>query len=103
MCHIIFKFVPEDLLNAEHNSHNLEMYRIIRNQALFENLWNEIANLGGSWDNFVGAMTKLLGGGQRNDGLISSRVKDSSIQNTQTILRPNWSTFGLESVHFTWV
>ena len=75
----------------------------MRKQSQGESLWIEIANLGDSLDNFVGAMSKLLGGGQRNDGLISSRGKDSSLQNTQTSLRPNWSSLGLESVLFTWI
>ena len=82
MCHIIFKVALEDLLNGERNSHNLEMYGKLRKQPQSESLWNEMTNLGSSWGNFVGAMTRLLGGGQRNDGLISSRGKDSCLQNT---------------------
>jgi hypothetical protein len=66
VCHIIFKFVPEDLLNEEHNAHNLEMYGILRKQTQVETLWNEITNSDGSLDR-VGAMTRLLDGGQRND------------------------------------
>jgi len=30
---IIFKFVPEDLLNVKHNSHNLEMFGILRKES----------------------------------------------------------------------
>jgi len=54
VCHInIFSFVPGDLLNAEHNSHNLEMYFILRKQSQGEILQNEITISDGSWDSLV--------------------------------------------------
>jgi hypothetical protein len=59
---IIFKFVPEDLLNAKHNSHNLDMSGIFRKQSQGKSLSNEITNSDGSSDNFVGVTTRLLGG-----------------------------------------
>jgi hypothetical protein len=54
VCHInSFNFVPGDLLNAEHNSHNLEMYCILKKQSQGEILPNEITLSDGSWDSFV--------------------------------------------------
>jgi len=99
LCYIIiFKFVPEDLLNAERNSHNLELSGVLRKQSQVKSVSNEITNSDGSWDNVVGVMTRLLGGGRKNEGVISSRGKDSSLQVTQTGLRPRWTPFGLESI-----
>jgi hypothetical protein len=60
----------------------------IERRSQGESLWNEITNLGGSWHNFVSAMTNLLGGEQRNDGLISSRFKDSSLQGPRPVCSP---------------
>jgi len=54
VCHInIFNFVPDDLLNAEHNSHNLEIYCILRKHSQGKNLSNEITISDGSWDSLV--------------------------------------------------
>ena len=51
------------------------MYGKLRKQPQSESLWNEMTNLGSSWGNFVGAMTRLLGGGQRNDGYFPPEAK----------------------------
>jgi hypothetical protein len=75
VCHNIFKFVPEGLLNAEHNSHTLEIYAILGNIHRVNNLSNKVSNSDGSWDGVVGAMNRLLGGGQSNDIPSSFRGK----------------------------
>jgi len=67
VCHFnIFKFAPEDLLNAKHNSHNLNMPGILRKQSQGKSLSNEVTNSDGSWDNIVGVMTTIIGGGNKN-------------------------------------
>ena len=77
VCNItIFKFVPEDLLNAEHNSHNLGMYGILIKQSQYKRLQHEITNSDDSRDSFVSLMTRLLGGGQVIGSFFSSRGKD---------------------------
>lgn len=54
VCHInILNFVLDNLLNAEHNSHNLEMICILRKHSQGKNLSNEIIISDCSWDSFV--------------------------------------------------
>jgi hypothetical protein len=99
VCHIIiFKFLPAVLHNAEHNSHNLEMFGILRKQSQGSSLWNEIMNLDVSWDNFINIISRLRRGGQRNNVLISPRGKVFSLESNQNGLRRMWTPFGLESV-----
>ena len=76
---------------------------ILRKQSQCKSLSNEITDSDDSWDNFVGVMTRLLGGEHKCEGVISSRGKDTSLQVTQNGLRPNWTLFGLESVVDTWI
>jgi hypothetical protein len=104
VCRInIFKFVTEDLLNSEHNSHNLEMYGMLRKQTQGKILPNEITDSDGSLGSFVGARPRPVGGEQKNDGSISSRDKDAFLQSTQNRMPPKWAPFRLESVLITWV
>jgi len=89
MCHIIiFKFVPAGMVNAERNLHNLEMFGIWRKRSQGSSLWNEITYLNISWGNFVNVMSRLRGGGQGNNVLVSPRGKDSSLKPTGTVCGP---------------
>jgi len=71
------------------------MYGLLRIQPQVGNLPNEINISDGSLDSVVGAMIRLLGGGQKNDGLISYGSKVSFIQSTQSALPP-------KGFHFDW-
>jgi hypothetical protein len=69
------------------------MYGILRKQTQGKILLNEVTDSDGSWDNFVGARPRPVGGEQRNDGFISSRDKGSFLQSTQNRLPPKWAPF----------